>query len=137
MWGRNADWSVTLLGGRAGALVVRTVDVRDVTVRARGVRGEGGGGGGGLGIPWMHVLSGRSHRSQYSSATRQPYGPPPRRDDRAASYAGSRVRRPVAEWSSRQLSGAVSTFRVNFSARGAQSSLEIGLPSLEDFTDTA
>ena len=137
MWGRNAAWSETLLGGRAGAVDAREVVARGVDVRAREARGGGGGGGGGGGIPWIQVLSGRSHRSQYSSATRQPYGPPPRRDDRAASYAGSRVRRPVAEWSSRQLSGAVSTFRVNFSARGAQSSLEIGLPSLEDFTDTA
>ena len=74
MCGRNAEWSVTLLGGRAGALVVRTAEVRDVVVRARGVRGEGGGGGGGLGIPCTQVLNGRSQRSQYSSATRPHYG---------------------------------------------------------------
>ena len=73
MCGRNDACPVTLLGGRAGAVVVRTVDVRGVrgvTARARGVRGDGGGGGGGLGIPWTHVLNGRSQRSQYSSATR-------------------------------------------------------------------
>jgi hypothetical protein len=75
MCGRNADWSLTLLGGRAGAIDVRTVVVRGDAVRARGVRGEGGGGGGGFGIPWMQVLRGRSHRSQYSSATRPHYGP--------------------------------------------------------------
>ena len=81
MCGRKTDWSVTLLGARDGAVVVRTpeargVDVR-VEVRARGVRGEGGGGGGGLGIPCTQVLSGRSQRSQYSSATHQHYGSVP------------------------------------------------------------
>jgi glycosyltransferase involved in cell wall biosynthesis len=74
MCGRNADWSVTLLGIRAGALVVRTAEPRGVAVRARGVRGAGGGGGGGFGIPCTQVRNGRSQRSQYSSATRPHYG---------------------------------------------------------------
>ena len=70
MCGRNDDLSVTLLGIRAGALVVRTAEARVVDVRTRGARGAGGGGGGGFGIPCTQVLNGRSQRSQYSSATR-------------------------------------------------------------------
>src|SRR4051794_21890866 len=81
MWGRNADWSVTRLGARLGVVVaVRVEDARGVEVRtvdARGVRGDGGGGGGGDGIPWTQVASGRSQRSQYSSATRPTLRPLP------------------------------------------------------------
>jgi hypothetical protein len=63
---------VTRLGARLG-VVVRVavalgVDVRGVDTR--GARGAGAGLGGGAGIPWTQVASGRSQRSQYSSATR-------------------------------------------------------------------
>ena len=64
MCGRNAVWSLTLLGGRAVAVDGRDDEARGVAVRVRGARGGGGGVGGGLGIPWMHVLSGRSQSSQ-------------------------------------------------------------------------
>ncbi len=111
MCARNADWAVTLLGIRVAAAVVRTAEARGDDVRARGARGAGGGGGSGLGIPWMHVLSGRSQSSQYSSATRP-------------SLRG-------------QGSGAVSTFLVNFSVAGAQSSALSGVSWVEDFTATA
>jgi hypothetical protein len=78
MCGRNADWSVTRLGARLGVVVrvaVALVDVRGLD--AREARGAGAGLGGGAGIPWTQVASGRSQRSQYSSATRPTLRPDP------------------------------------------------------------
>jgi hypothetical protein len=56
---------VRLRTGLGFVVAVRTDGLRVAVARgARGALGAGDAAGGGAGMPWMQVLSGRSHRSQ-------------------------------------------------------------------------